>query len=326
LNFPTTGLADENFKQLDQLDKRYRDQGLVILGFPTNQFAGQEPIVQEEILAFIRRKYNVDFEIYEKLDVNGSNTNQLFDYLKNILPGTITNDLKWHFTKFLIDRNGNPVKRFAPNDPPFSFEEEIRHLLRQESVLLKGLHNLQEKQLGQGGEMKEESWAKNSIKGSSDWEKNKDWEEGKDWEPKSELQQKHGYETTELPCKPDLDELERKKLFSEIERHDVKLKHTDSEYAREIEQPSTLSNVASTITEAATAMKDKVSDAATSAKNKVSEMMSFDTSLNKEQMDTGLTGEGGKVGAQMGVHLGAHSLQAGFQAGKDPQKTQEQKI
>jgi len=153
LNFPTTGLADENFKQLCELDKRYRDQGLVILGFPTNQFAGKEPTLQEEIVSFIKRKYNVDFEIYEKVDVNGANTNPLFDYLKNVLTGTITNDLKWHFTKFLIDRNGNPVKRYAPNDPPFSFEEEIRHLLRLESVLQKGMQDQQ----GQSSQQREEA-------------------------------------------------------------------------------------------------------------------------------------------------------------------------
>lgn len=143
LNFPTKGLSDENFFQLNELDKRYRDQGLVILGFPTNQFSGKEPVLQEEILSFIKRKYNVDFEIYEKLDVNGANTHPLFDYLKTVLTGTITNDLKWHFTKFLVDRNGNPVKRYAPNEPPFSFEEEIRYLLRQECVFKKGMEGQQ---------------------------------------------------------------------------------------------------------------------------------------------------------------------------------------
>jgi len=139
LNFPTAGLADENFKQLAELDKRYRDQGLVILGFPSNQFSGKETAMQEEIVSFIKRKYNVDFEIYQKVDVNGPNTDILFDYLKRTLTGTITNDLKWHFTKFLIDRNGNPVKRFAPNDAPFSFEEDIRHRLRQESAIQKAM-------------------------------------------------------------------------------------------------------------------------------------------------------------------------------------------
>jgi len=194
LNFPTTGLADENFKQLSELDKRYRDQGLVIIGFPTNQFAGQEPSIQEEILSFIRRKYNVDFEIFQKIDVNGANTHPMFNYLKHILPGTITNDLKWHFTKFLIDRNGNPVKRYAPNESPMSFEEEIRFLLKQESSMVKGMQNLQTQQgLGmQQGQMPiGQAGLQGQIGSSSNkgkQQKSKDWE-SKDWEkPSTNLQ------------------------------------------------------------------------------------------------------------------------------------------
>jgi len=197
LNFPTTGLVDENFKQLCELDKRYRDQGLVILGFPTNQFAGQEPALQEEIVSFIKRKYNVDFEIYQKIDVNGQNTHPLFDYLKTILTGTITNDLKWHFTKFLIDRNGNPVKRYAPNDSPFSFEEEIRHLLRQECVFLtRGAagslpagQGLQGQELqGQGLQGQTREWEKEKELRGKDWEREKELR-GKDWEKERELKE-----------------------------------------------------------------------------------------------------------------------------------------
>jgi len=192
LNFPTTGLADENFKQLAELDKRYRDQGLVIIGFPTNQFAGQEPAIQEEIISLIRRKYNVDFEIFQKVDVNGANTHPLFDYLKNTLPGTITNDIKWHFTKFLIDRNGNPVKRYAPNESPLSFEEEVRFLLKQESVLVKGMQAHLQSQQGQGIQEGQPPIGQAGLQGQigssqgqqqgKDWE-SKDWE-SKDWESK----------------------------------------------------------------------------------------------------------------------------------------------
>jgi glutathione peroxidase len=197
LSFPTTGLAEQNFKELCELDKRYRDHGLVILGFPTNQFGGMEPNVQEEILSLIRRKYNVDFEIYQKIDVNGPNTHPLFDYLKNVLPGTLTNDLKWHFTKFLIDRNGNPVKRYAPNDAPFSFEEEIRYLLKQESALVKGLQSRPgfedlPGQAGLQGNIGQQSTSLPSqgFVSEMDWEKglDKKKEKGKDWERSSGMQ------------------------------------------------------------------------------------------------------------------------------------------
>jgi len=125
------GLTDTNYKELAELDKKYRNQGLSILGFPCNQFLSQEPGTQAEICTFVSQKYSIEFEMFEKIDVNGAKAHPLFVYLKNALPGIITNGISWNFTKFLIDRNGNPYKRFGPNESPKSFENDIKKLLEQ---------------------------------------------------------------------------------------------------------------------------------------------------------------------------------------------------
>jgi len=113
------------------VDEKYRDQGLVILGFPCNQFGGQEPGTNEEIKAFAQGKYGVKFPLFSKIDVNGSNAHPLWLYLQTELKGTFVDGIKWNFTKFLIDRSGKPVKRYAPNEDPFTFEDEIQKLLAQ---------------------------------------------------------------------------------------------------------------------------------------------------------------------------------------------------
>ncbi|KUF95744.1 Aldehyde dehydrogenase [Phytophthora nicotianae] len=117
-----------NYPELQQLHEKYQEEGLVVLGFPCNQFAGQEPGTHEEILEFVKQ-YNVTFPLFEKHDVNGSNARPVFTYLKAKLPGTFGNYIKWNFTKFLVDRNGQPYKRYAPKDLPLSFEEDIKELL-----------------------------------------------------------------------------------------------------------------------------------------------------------------------------------------------------
>ncbi|KAI9598724.1 glutathione peroxidase-like protein [Syncephalis fuscata] len=125
-----------NYTQLVQLDQRYRERGLRILGFPCNQFGSQEPGTNEEIKEFAAG-FGVEFDMFDKIDVNGSNAHPLYVYLKQKQKGFMFNAIKWNFSKvsmiFLIDRNGEPVKRYAPNEEPFSFIPEIERLL-DESV------------------------------------------------------------------------------------------------------------------------------------------------------------------------------------------------
>ena len=118
------------YNGLEELYQKYKDQGLVILGFPCNQFGKQEPGNDEEIQEFCKINHGVTFPIFSKIDVNGSNEHPLFDYLKGSLPGILgTEGIKWNFTKFLIDKNGTPVKRFAPNTEPKDLAKEIESLL-----------------------------------------------------------------------------------------------------------------------------------------------------------------------------------------------------
>ncbi|MGC9151536.1 MAG: glutathione peroxidase [Microbacter sp.] len=117
------------YEGLEALYKKYADQGFVILGFPCNQFANQEPGNAQEIASFCHTTYGVTFPMFEKIDVNGVNATPLYKWLKQVLPGTMGNAIKWNFTKFLLDRHGNPVKRYAPQVKPESIEKDIEALL-----------------------------------------------------------------------------------------------------------------------------------------------------------------------------------------------------
>jgi glutathione peroxidase len=117
------------YEGLEQLYKKYKDKGLVILGFPCNQFGRQEPGNAGDIQQFCELNYGVSFPMFAKVDVNGSNAHPLFKYLTTELTGTFGRSIKWNFTKFLIDRNGNPVKRFSPLTKPEKLEPEIQKLL-----------------------------------------------------------------------------------------------------------------------------------------------------------------------------------------------------
>lgn len=118
------------FKGLEELYKQHAGDGLEILGFPCNQFAKQEPGTAEEIQEFCQINYGVTFPMFGKIDVNGENTHPLYVYLKKQAPGLMgTKAIKWNFTKFLIDREGNVVKRFAPNDKPENLVKDIEQLL-----------------------------------------------------------------------------------------------------------------------------------------------------------------------------------------------------
>jgi len=117
------------YKGLEMLYKKYKDKGLVILGFPCNQFGNQEPGSAEEISKFCTIKYSVDFPMFMKIDVNGANADPLYKYLKDELPGTLDNDIKWNFTKFLLDRKGMPVKRYESKVEPEEISRDIEKLL-----------------------------------------------------------------------------------------------------------------------------------------------------------------------------------------------------
>ncbi len=117
---------------LEDLYKKYKGEGLVILGFPCNQFGAQEPGTATEIAEFCTENYGVTFPMFEKIDVNGKNSAPLYVFLKRSMPGKEGegNDVKWNFTKFLLDRKGNPVKRFASAVKPVELEAEIERLLK----------------------------------------------------------------------------------------------------------------------------------------------------------------------------------------------------
>ncbi len=115
---------------LEALYKRYREHGFVVLGFPCNQFGGQEPGGSVEIANFCSLTYDVDFPMMRKIDVNGPKADPLYVWLKAAKKGLLgTENIKWNFTKFLIDRNGEVVGRYAPQDTPQSLDGAIRALL-----------------------------------------------------------------------------------------------------------------------------------------------------------------------------------------------------
>lgn len=117
------------FEGLEKLYEKYKDQGLVILGFPCNQFGKQEPRVGEEIQEFCQINYGVTFPIFDKINVNGSNTHPIFKYLKSNLGGFLGSSIKWNFTKFVVDKNGKPIKRFGPTTKPEDMESFIKFLM-----------------------------------------------------------------------------------------------------------------------------------------------------------------------------------------------------
>lgn len=141
------------YDELQKLYEKYNSKGLEILGFPTNQFAGQEPGTNEEVKDFCLRNYGVTFQMFEKTNVRGTEENELFKFLTQMAPFKGLNlahpigkplanlleesfpdyllgdSIKWNFTKFLIDRDGNVISRYEPTSSPFDMEGEIQKLL-----------------------------------------------------------------------------------------------------------------------------------------------------------------------------------------------------
>jgi glutathione peroxidase len=118
------------FRGLEGLYQRFKDRGLVVLGFPCNQFAGQEPLDEAGIQEFCSLNYDVTFPMFAKVDVNGDGTHPLFAQLKEAAPGLLgTRSIKWNFTKFLVDPSGRIVTRFGPRDTPEAIAGEVeKHL------------------------------------------------------------------------------------------------------------------------------------------------------------------------------------------------------
>jgi glutathione peroxidase len=114
---------------LEALYKKYRDRGFVILGFPCDQFAHQEPGTDADIAAFCQINYGVSFPLMAKIEVNGKGTHPVFNFLKAKTPGLLGSSIKWNFTKFLVAKDGATVKRFAPTIKPEELESEIEALL-----------------------------------------------------------------------------------------------------------------------------------------------------------------------------------------------------
>ena len=119
------------FKELQEIYEEYKSKGLEILGFPCNQFAKQDSGSNEEIHEFCQLNYGVSFNMFEKIDVNGKDAHPLYKYLKDEAKGLLIKDIKWNFTKFLIDRNGNVIKRYAPTVSPLKIKTDIEKLLNK---------------------------------------------------------------------------------------------------------------------------------------------------------------------------------------------------
>jgi glutathione peroxidase len=117
------------FEGLERIYQKYKDKGLVILGFPCNQFANQEPGDEKSISEGCLINYGVTFQMFSKVEVNGANTHPVYQYLKKELTGCFGSRIKWNFTKFLIDANGKPIKRFAPTTKPEKIDKYLSKLL-----------------------------------------------------------------------------------------------------------------------------------------------------------------------------------------------------
>lgn len=117
------------YEGLENLYRKYQDRGFVVLDFPCNQFGHQAPGSDAEINSFCTSKYDTTFPRFAKIDVNGDNESPLYTYLKDQQGGLLGSKIKWNFTKFLVDKTGKVVERFAPNDKPEKIEDQIKAVL-----------------------------------------------------------------------------------------------------------------------------------------------------------------------------------------------------
>ena len=117
------------FEGLEHLHQEYKEKGLVILGFPCNQFAGQEPVSNASMVESCQINHGVTFQLTEKINVNGPNTHPVFDFLKKEKGGYLISTIKWNFTKFLLDKHGSVVKRYSPTTTPDKIKADIIALI-----------------------------------------------------------------------------------------------------------------------------------------------------------------------------------------------------
>ncbi|MBS1233446.1 MAG: glutathione peroxidase [Bacteroidetes bacterium] len=117
------------FEGLENLYRKYKDKGFLVLGFPCNQFANQEPGDEKSISEGCLINYGVTFPMFSKIEVNGENAHPIYKYLKQELKGFLGSKIKWNFTKFLIDAEGNPVKRFSPSTTPEKIDKVLERFL-----------------------------------------------------------------------------------------------------------------------------------------------------------------------------------------------------
>ncbi|XAR48742.1 Phospholipid-hydroperoxide glutathione peroxidase [Bertholletia excelsa] len=123
------GLTQSNYKELNVLYEKYKNQGFEILAFPCNQFAWQEPGTNEEIQQTACTMFKAEFPIFEKIEVNGKNAAPLYKYLRSQQGGLLIDVIKWNFTKFLVNKEGKVVARYAPTTSPLKIEKDIQNLL-----------------------------------------------------------------------------------------------------------------------------------------------------------------------------------------------------
>lgn len=130
VNTATSCGLRSQFEGLEELYQEYKDEQFVVLGFPSNQFK-QEHASDEEMASTCKTNFGVTFPIHQRTKVNGDETHPLFQYLKEAQGGVFSDALKWNFTKFLVDREGNVVERYAPTKEPNSFEDKVQSLVQQ---------------------------------------------------------------------------------------------------------------------------------------------------------------------------------------------------
>lgn len=123
------GLTQSNYKELNVLYEKYKEQGFEILAFPCNQFAGQEPGSNEEIQEVACTMFKAEFPIFDKVDVNGKNAAPIYKFLKSEKGGFLGDAIKWNFTKFLVNKEGKVVERYAPTTSPLKIKKDIQNLL-----------------------------------------------------------------------------------------------------------------------------------------------------------------------------------------------------
>ncbi|MGE4453633.1 MAG: glutathione peroxidase [Sphaerochaeta sp.] len=117
------------YKELEQLYQQYKDRSLVVIGFPCDQFAHQEPLSDEAIQEFCSLNYGVTFPLMSKINVNGKNAHPIFRWLKGQAPGALGGTITWNFTKFLVEKDGTTVHRYAPKDAPLSIIPKLEEVL-----------------------------------------------------------------------------------------------------------------------------------------------------------------------------------------------------